>query len=73
MAVATAKLSLFCWSVLLLASGSRTFPGGTGAVDPRLGHSFWMLRHVHGPKVFTRQVCPAHLAPVGFESELSFS
>ena len=73
MAVASMKLQVFCWYVLLPASGSGTFLGGTEAVDPWLGHSFQMLRHVHGPKVFTRRVCPAPLSLVGFESELSFS
>ena len=72
MAAATMKLYVFCHSVLL-ASGSRTFLGGTGAVDPWLGHGFWMHRHANRPKVCTHWVCPAHLALVGFESELSFS
>ena len=32
-----------------------------------------MFRHFHGPKVFTRRGCPAHLTLNGFEWELSFS
>ena len=35
--------------------------------------TFRMPRDFHGLKVFTRRDCPAHLALVGFESELSFS
>ena len=40
-AVATTKLYVFCRSVLLLASESRTFLGGAGVVDPWLAHGFW--------------------------------
>ena len=35
--------------------------------------TFRMPRDFHGLKVFTRRDCPAHLALVGFESELFFS
>ena len=79
MAVATMKLQVFCWNVLLLASGSRIILRDTGAVDPWLGHGFWMHRlhfqyHlVPRPEVFTGQVCQAHLTFMGFKLELSFS
>ena len=39
-----------------------------GAVNPWLGHGLWILKHVCGPKVFTRRGCPV----VGFESEFFF-
>ena len=74
MAVATTKLSVFygCVILLLLPSGLRIFLRGMGVVEPWLGHGSWMLRRVPGRRVFTHQNCPAHLALVGFESELSF-
>ena len=53
--VATTKLFLSFLSECP-SSISKTFIKATRAVDPWLKHGFWMLRHVHGPKVFTR--CP---------------